>query len=690
MLYSLTGDRTSVSFILKLEFNFAVEEEHMDLTILKDIVIIFALSTIVNFLFTKIKVPTIIGYMLTGIIAGPHLLGIISSSHEIELMAEIGVVLLMFTIGLEFSLKQLVKIRKTVFFGGLLQLLLTAFITFLIAHAYDMDWKGALLVGFLTALSSTAVVLKLLQERSELTSNYGRTVLGVLIFQDLILIPLLLFTPVLGGGESDLSKQLFILMLKALVIIGFVYVGNKWLMPKLLHFIALTKNQELFFMSILFCCFAVALLTSELGMSLAFGAFLAGLMISGSEYSHNAFGNLIPFKDTFTSFFFVSIGMLLDLNFILENYILVSLTVLLVIAVKTFIAGGTAFILGHTFRGTVMVGLALSQVGEFSFILARLGLNYEIISNYYYQLFLSVAIITMSVSPFLIHIAKPFAEMLLKLPLPQFLVDGLFPLKQIEIPELENHLVLIGKDSRALNLSLMVKFMNLPYVSIIFDPATVHKLQQKGETVIYGDAVNEPILKKGHVHTADIVVISVGEIITTMAILNKVRQMNPRAFIIVRARVVDDIEELYKLGANQVIPEEFETAIELFKRILKKILVPRKEIEVAVAKIRDENYGIFREEEEDFKLNVLKDLPNIEIVALTIDEQSFLVNKALFTLKFRKNYGVSLVALKRDNRIIDHPVKDIVFQTGDIAYILGTPEQIAKAVELFSKESEEI
>ena len=628
--------------------------------------------------------------MLTGIIAGPHLLAIIGSSHEIELMAEIGVVLLMFTIGLEFSLKQLVKIRKTVFFGGFLQLLLTALITFLIAKAYAMDWKGALFVGFMTALSSTAVVLKLLQERSELTSNFGRTVLGILIFQDIILIPLLLFTPVLGGGESHVSRQFYLLLLKTLLIIGLVFVGNKWLMPKLLHLIALTKNQELFFMSILFFCFSVALLTSELGMSLAFGAFLSGLMISGSEYSHNAFGNLIPFKDTFTSFFFVSIGMLLDVNFILENYILVGLTVVLVIAIKTFIAGGTAFILGHTFRGTVVVGLALCQVGEFSFILAGLGLDYAIITNYHYQLFLSVAIITMSVSPFFIHISKPFSELLLKLPLPQFLVEGLFPLKQIDIPEMENHLVLIGKDARALNLAVMVKFMNLPYVSIIFDPATVQRLQKKGETVIYGDAVNEPILKKAHVQTADVIVISVGDIITTMAILNKVRQMNHRAFIIVRAKVVDDIEELYKLGANQVIPEEFETAIELFKRVLKKLLIPRKEIEVAVAKIRDENYGLFREEEEEVKLNVLKELPNIEIVALTIDEQSFLINKALYNLNFRKKYGVTLVALKRDNQIIDHPVKDIVFQKDDIAYILGTPEQIANAVDLFSKESEEV
>ena len=658
----------------------------MEFTILKDIVIIFALSTLVNFLFTKIKVPTIIGYMLTGIIAGPHLLSIISASHEIELMAEIGVVLLMFTIGLEFSLKQLVKIRRTVFFGGLMQFIITALITFLIARTYNIGWKGALFVGFLTALSSTAVVLKLLQERSELTSNYGRTVLGILIFQDIIVIPLLLFTPMLGGEVANMTTQFFHLFLKTLVIVGFVYVGNKWLMPKLLHLIALTKNQELFFMSILLICLSVALITSELGMSLAFGAFLAGLMISGSEYSHNAFGNIVPFKDTFTSFFFVTIGMLLDLGFIRENYMLVIVTVLIVISLKTFVAGGTSFVLGHTFKGTVMVGLALSQVGEFSFILAQLGMSYQIIQEYYYQLFLSVAIISMSISPLLIGVAKPFADFLLKLPLPQFWVEGLFPLKHIEVPALKNHLVLIGKDSRALNLSSMVKLMNIPYASIVFDPATVQKLQKKGEIVIYGDAINEPILKKAHVDTADIVVISVGNVITTMAILDKIRLLNNRAFIIVRSKKVDDIEELYNQGANQVIPEEFETAIEMFKRILIKHLVPRNEIEYAIAKIRDENYGIFREQDEDTNSKILKELPNIEIIAMTIHQKSFLVNKSTSDVRFRKTYGISLVAIKREDLIIDHPIRNVIFEVGDIAYFLGTPDQIAKAIELFSNE----
>ena len=284
----------------------------------------------------------------------------------------------------------------------------TAGVFFVVSHFYGMSWQGGLFIGFLAALSSSALVLKLLQERSELTSNYGRTVLGILIFQDLLLIPLLLLGNLLADNSLNITKELIILTLKVIFIIGLLYAGNKWILPKLLHLIAMTKNQELFMMSIFLMCFAIALLTSKLGLSLAFGAFLAGLMISESDYSHNVFGNFLPIKDVFTSFFFVSIGMLLDISFVIDNFPLVILSVLLVIVLKCIIAAGTGFVLGHTLQGTVLIGLALSQVGEFSFILAKIGFDNTILDSFYYHLFLAVAVITMaadtiSVLPCLSH-----------------------------------------------------------------------------------------------------------------------------------------------------------------------------------------------------------------------------------------------------------------------------------------------
>ncbi len=661
----------------------------MALGILKNIVIIFALSTIVNYLFTKIKVPTILGYLLTGILVGPSLLGLISSPHDIELIAEIGVVMLLFSIGLEFSLNHLLKIRKIVFLGGFLQLVLTVLVTLFIARGYDIDWKGSLFLGFLTALSSTAVVLKILQGRAELTSNYGRTVLGILIFQDLLLVPLLLFTPMLGGQITDQGHQLLLLVFKALFIIVFIYVGNRWLMPKLLHAIAMTRNQELFMMSILFICLAVALLTSELGMSLAFGAFLAGLMISDTQYSHNAFGNLIPLKDLFASFFFISIGILLDLNFVADHALLVFLTVIIVIFFKTLMASGTAFLLGHTFKGTIMVGFALSQVGEFSFILAKMGLEFEIISSFYYQLFLATAVITMGLTPLLMQVSRPFSNLLLRLPLPDKLVNGIFPLPQVDIPELKNHLVFIGKDSRALNLSVMARNLDLPYVSIVFDPDAVRKRQLKGETVIYGDAMNEPILMRAHVDKADMVVVSIGNLITAMAVIEKVRNINPHAYIIVRSKKVEDIEELYNIGANKVIPEEFETSIELFDRILSKLMIPRREIEAVLGRIRDDNYGIFRDKEVRTDLSALRMFASFEISAVRIDDNSRVIGKSIVELQLRNIYSVTVAALLRNKELMDNPDPETIFETGDIVYLMGRPEQIARATELLVKSSKQ-
>ena len=659
----------------------------MALTILKNIVIIFALSTFVNYLFTKIKVPTILGYLLTGVLVGPSMLGIISSHDDIELIAEIGVVMLLFSIGLEFSLNHLLKIRKIVFLGGFLQLAFTVLVTLFIARGYDIDWRGALFIGFLTALSSTAVVLKILQERSELTSNYGRTVLGILIFQDLLLVPMLLFTPMLGGQVTDQGHQLVMLILKALFIIGFIYIGNKWLMPKLLHAIAMTRNQELFMMSILLICLSVALLTSELGMSLAFGAFLAGLMISDSQYSHSAFGNLVPLKDFFASFFFISIGILLNLDFVFDHAWLVVLTVIIVIFFKTLMASGTAFLLGHTFRGTIMVGFALSQVGEFSFILAKMGMDYAIISTFHYQLFIAVAVISMSFTPLLMQVSRPFSNLLLKLPLPGKLVEGIFPLPQVDIPEFRNHLVFIGKDSRALNLSVMAKQMNLPYISIVFDPDSVRKRQLKGEMVIYGDAINEPILQKAHTDKADIVVISIGNLITSMAVIDKVRNINPHAYIIVRAKKVEDIEELYNIGASKVLPEEFETSLELFDQVLAKLLIPRKEINSVIARIRDDNYGIFREKETRSDLSALKNYANIEITAVRVDDRSPVIGRSLVEMQFRNTFGVTIAALLRKKVLLDNPDPETIFEKGDLVYIMGRSEQIANATELFAKRS---
>lgn len=658
----------------------------MEITLLKEIVIIFALSTIVNLVFTRLKVPTVVGYLMTGIIAGPHLLSLVGAKHEIEILAEVGVILLLFTIGMEFSLKHLLKIRRIVFLGGFIQVTVTAGVFYLASNFYNLSWQSGIFIGFLAALSSSALVLKLLQERSELTSNYGRTTLGILIYQDLLLVPLLLFANLLGNNNINISREIIILVLKAVIIIGLVYAGNKWLLPKLLHYIALSKNQELFMMSILLICFAIALLTSQMGMSLAFGAFLAGLMISESQYSHNAFSNLMPFKDTFTGFFFVSIGMLLDLNFVLNNYQLVIISIILVISIKTIVAGGTGFLLGHTFRGTVLIGIALSQVGEFSFILAKIGLTNSIISDYFYQLFLAVAVITMALTPFLMKISLPLANNLLKLPIPKFIVNGLFPLSEVEIPNFKNHLVIIGKDASALKLSRMAKHNNIQHVSIIFDPLTATDKIKSGDTVVYGDAVNDPILMKAHVDTASIVVVSVGSIIPSMAIIERVKHINKKAYVIARAKYIANVEQLYKIGADQVLPEKFEIAIDLFNRILVNKQYPQKEVNRMLNHIRSSNLGEYTEKDTVNQPSIFDELSNTSVSVIKVDSNSTADGKSPRDIQLRKNTGVTLLAIKRGTEVLEHPSSGTIIKGDDLVYLLGNSEQVNLASELFSKE----
>jgi CPA2 family monovalent cation:H+ antiporter-2 len=651
----------------------------MELSFLKDIVVIFALSTLVNLIFTKFRIPTIAGYLLTGIIAGPHLLSLVKDAHNIEMLAEIGVVFLLFTIGMEFSLKHLMKIRRIVFLGGFMQVTITAAVFYLASRFLDISREGALLFGFLMALSSSALVLKILQERSEVTSNYGRTVVGILIFQDLLLAPLLLLTDLLAQTNVNFATEFLILTAKVAAIIGLAYAGNKWLLPKLLTVIASTKNQELFMISIFLICFAIALLSFELGMSLAFGAFLAGLMISESEYSHNIFGNFYTIKDVFSSFFFVSIGMLFDVHFVIDNWLLVMVCFLLVITMKSFIAGGTGFVLGHTLKGTILIGLALSQVGEFSFILASIGFDNGILPGFYYQLFLAVAVLSMGMTPFLFYFSPMLVEVISKLPLPVAVRDGLFPLKELTLPPFNNHLVIIGKDPSAQKLSLMARYNNIRHISIIFDPTLAHEKMNEGDTVVYGDAVNEPVLRKAYAENADVVVISVGNLVPSLAIVEKVRKINNNAYILVRSATVTNIEQLYKVGADEVIPEKLEIAIDMMNRILTKRHVPNKEINRIISGIRNRSLGAFSEKDLVNKPSIFDEFHNMNISVINIGPNSSAEGMTLIGLDLRRRTGVTILAIKRGPEIIEHPAPDTVLHGSDIAYVIGEPDQVKQA-----------
>jgi len=543
----------------------------MEVPLLYDIVVIFGMAITVIFICHRIQVPVIVGFLLTGVLAGPHGLGLVKAVHEVEILAEIGVVLLLFTIGIEFSLKNLLQIKKAVLMGGSVQVLLTILATFVIVRQVVPLLGESVFIGFLISLSSTAIVLKLLQERAEVDSPHGRASLGILIFQDVIVVPMMLVTPLLSGATGDLKESLVVLVVKGIGIILLVMVGAKWIVPQVLYQIARTRNRELFLLSVVVICLTVAWITSSVGLSFALGAFLAGLIISESEYSHQALGNILPFRDVFTSFFFVSIGMLMDASFLFERPGLIGLIALCVLVLKFFIAGSVTILLGFPVRVAILVGLALSQVGEFSFILSRTGIEHGLLAGNIYQIFLSASVLTMAATPFIIALAPRLTDIILRLPLPKRLVSGIYPLTEIKIDGKKDHLMIIGFGVNGGNLARAARVAGIPYVIIEMNPETVRNEQAKGEPIYYGDATQDAILQHANIREARIVVVAINDPTATRSITEIVRRLNPKVHLIVRTRYLQEMEPLHELGADEVIPEEFETSVEIFTRVFSNV-----------------------------------------------------------------------------------------------------------------------
>ncbi len=657
----------------------------MELPLLRDIFIIFCLSIFVLFLCLRIKLPAIVGFLITGILAGPHGFGLIEAVHDVEIMSEIGVVLLLFTIGLEFSIKDLLKIKKSILLGGSVQVFLTILTFFLISLKIGQTLSQSIFTGFLISLSSTAIVLKLLHERAEIDSPHGRTSLGVLIFQDIVIVPMMLLTPLLAGVEGNLSESLFILMIKVVAILLLVMASAKWLVPVILYQITRTRNRELFLLSIIVICLAVAGLTYSMGLSLALGAFLAGLIISESEYSYHALGNILPFRDVFISFFFVSIGMLLNLDFLFRNIGMILLITLGVLALKTIIAGFTTYILGYPLRTILLVGFALSQVGEFSFVLSKTGLEYGLFQGNIYQLFLAVSVLTMVSTPFIISLSPRIADVAMRLPLPEKLKSGLHPVQAPNDLTEKDHLIVIGFGINGRNVTRAAKTAGVPYVIIEMNPETVRVEKNKGEPIFYGDATHDAVLEHAGIHDARIIVIAIADAAATRKVISLARRLNRNIHIIARTRFLQEMEPLYELGADEVIPEEFETSVEIFTRVLVKYLIPKDEIERFISEVRSGGYHMFRSlsQEASSCSDLRHCLPDIEINTLRIGEKSPIVGKTLSETEMRKKYGVTILAIRRDGKTISNPDVDIEFVEGDILFAIGTPDQFAKISNLF-------
>ncbi|MEM1325322.1 MAG: cation:proton antiporter [Bacteroidota bacterium] len=539
------------------------------MNILLDLTIVFSLSAVILYISSRLNVPTVVGLLLSGFIAGPYALGLIEEKSAVEDLAEIGVLLLLFTIGMEFSLKKLFENKTWILVGGGIQVFGTILLVSVLSLLFGMSYVQAVFLGALFAMSSTAIVLSIFQEKGWINRAYGKSVLSVLIFQDIIIIPIMLAVPFVAGDNADVSDALMQLGTGVGIVIVVLLAARK-LVPVLLEKIVHARNQELFLMSILVICFATAFITYQLGLKLALGAFLAGLIVSESDYSYDAIKNILPLKKIFISIFFLSVGMLLNGVFLVEHLLPIIALVAAVIVVKFLIVTLLGIRLKLSVKDAMISGIALCQVGEFAFILSKVGNDYNILDYNAYQTFLAVSIISMAVTPFFIIAAPKLTNRLINLSwLSNLATRWKLELRQpVNMCSKEDHVVVIGFGPIGRQVVNTVKSKGMNYAIIEYESRICDYCRELGEPIYAGDAQDPDVLKKAAVEAAKTIVITTPEASTTEHITVEVRKLAPHAHIIVRSDQESEAEILTRLGADEVVPTEIEAGRGLAERLM--------------------------------------------------------------------------------------------------------------------------
>lgn len=667
----------------------------MNVPFLTEIVIILGLSVLIILLFHRIKMPSILGFLITGIIAGPYGLSLVKASEEVEVLSEIGVIFLLFVIGIEFSLKELAKIKNTVFIGGTIQVGGTILLTAVATHFFGLPWSQAVFMGFLISLSSTAIVMKVLQENGLVSSQFGRFSLAILIFQDIIVVPMMLITPLLGGQNEDLGLTILTLLGKFALVVVILILMARYVVPFILKLVIKTRNQELFILTIVVFCFATAWMTASVGLSLALGAFFAGLIISESDYSHQATASILPFREIFISFFFVSVGMLLDIRHLIDNVLLIILLTLGVILIKMVVVFITVLVRKMSSKTALLASFSLFQVGEFSFVLSLVGMKFGLLSTANYQHFLSVSILTMAITPFAMGYAEPICNWLLNLTIPSRVRQRLESKKQViennlsQNDILQDHLVIIGFGINGKNVALAAKEAKIPYVAVEFNPEIFDKAKKAGEPIVFGDASQDTILQFLKIQLSRVVVIAVSDPEITKTIIQMVRKLSPTTRLIVRTLHIREIDNMLKMGADEVIPEEFETSIEIFTRVLNHYMIPYDEIQKFTSNIRAHDYELLSHGKDEVKTPCQKTIhiPKMIIATLPVlQEANHIVGKTLAESKIRNEFDLNVLAIKRDGKFISKLDSETVIKTEDVVFLFGKPENVNKINKYFAFE----
>jgi CPA2 family monovalent cation:H+ antiporter-2 len=640
----------------------------------------------VLFLLMKLRLPPVIGYLLCGILLGPHVLGSLRQSDAVSTIAEIGIVLLMFTLGLEFDVRYFLRIRRVALGSGLAQIFLTIAAALLAGRLLGWSIRTSLFLGCIVALSSTAIVLKSLMRQGSLDTLPGRLTVAILIVQDLAIVPMMILLAIRGGSPAEIGINLASAAGRATVLLVMTFVLSRYLMPRFMHLIAAGRSQELFLLVTLAICLGMAWVSHLLGVSYALGAFLAGVILGGTEYAHQVLADIVPFRDVFSGVFFLTMGMLLDPQFVVAAWPSVVVLVGIILVGKTVI--GAAAVSGFRFPPAVslQVGFNLAQIGEFSFLIALMGFRQNLIDEEIYKLAIAASVISMIIAPVLIQFSPRLASAMARA------AAGMFPafdrLARSAAgfdpgggpPVLSNHVVVLGYGTvgRALGEVLLAK--KVPFLALEIDPTFVRDCRRHGHPVHYGDASSEELMRRVGVDRARFLAVTLPDTVLERTLIARARQMNPNLFILARSRRGTEDEQFYLDGADEVIHETFEAGIEFIARILRRLNFPKQEVERQIGEARSHRYEILRR--EDFAPRALSDvrrtLDSLRVEFLEIPSGSPLIGKALRDAGIREKTGALVLAVVRDGIIIHAPDADFTIRQNDTILVSGAIDQVVQ------------
>lgn len=641
------------------------------------ILTILSSAVLIVWLFRRLKLPAILAYLVAGMLVGEHGLNLAQDQVDYDDFAELGIVFLLFTLGLEFSLPRLMAMRHLVLAVGSLQVGISLFIFMIASMLFGLSFESAFVVGSILALSSTAIVIRQLSETGAMKRKSGQLSVAILLFQDVAVVLILIIIPMLAlDKDISMVSALVIAIFKGIVVVTLLLFIGKWLLPKVFNIIASVRTDELFVLTTLLVTLLASALTQWFGLSMALGAFLAGMMLGESEYKHQLEADIRPYRDILLGLFFITVGMKLEVGLLLSSPLNLFALMLSFMLVKIMVIKVLASRAGESSKDAWASGLMLAQMGEFGFVLIALANQVQLLPSEVSSMLLGAGVMSMAITPYMIDHARSWSIFLSQEKSPQ--TNDLEQLP--ENKDLKDHVIICGFGRVGQTVSRFLKQESIDFVAIDIDPLRTRKAREAGENVLFGSSRQTELLKAAHLSQAKLVVIAFGEDKQSVEVIQKVRSLSPDVPILVRTRNDDHLATLHSAGANEVVPESLEGSLMLVSQVLSLTGVPFSRIMRQVQKERKNHYnhlhGFFQGEHTDMSPEAID---RIEFAhAMLINTDSFGCGKTIESLNLNKR-RVHVVALKRGDTETESPDENTVLQAQDTLIVRGKPRRVERA-----------